>query len=166
MPAPSLSVQELFALVRESPARARITLGADHVLVPLEPWVAAAPPVNITAPGAHVVATGAGRQVPVLGAACYPLALEAAMAVGRAGGAALVIDQPTVSRIHAEITWSRGAFSMVEKGSYNGTLLNQRVLQPGESIELRNGDVLIFGEAQLLFGDLDHLAKLIEVRRR
>jgi pSer/pThr/pTyr-binding forkhead associated (FHA) protein len=99
--------------------------------------------------------------VPALGTACFPLPESGAMTVGRTSSAAVVIDQPTVSRIHAEINCVDGVFSIHDKGSYNGTVLNHRVLEQGEAIELKNGDVVIFGEAQLVFGDLKHLAKLI-----
>ncbi len=170
MPSPHVVVHQLFALLKQSPAKARAAIGTDHVLVPLEPWAASefeedAGAVTLTGLG-HLVATGAGKQVPVLGVACYPLPAVGPLTVGRTSNAGVIIDQPTVSRVHAEINCVGGVFSVLDKGSYNGTVLNQRVLEQGEAIELRNGDVVIFGEAQLVFGDLEHLAKLIEVRRR
>jgi hypothetical protein len=167
---PHVVVHHLFELLKQSPAKARAAIGTEHVLVPLEPWVASdleedTGAVTLTGVG-HLVATGAGKQVPVLGVACYPLPLEGPLTVGRTSTAGVVIDQPTVSRIHAEINCVGGIFSVLDKGSYNGTVLNQRVLEQGEALELQNGDVVTFGEAQLVFGDLVHLAKLIEVRRR
>jgi hypothetical protein len=158
-------VHRLFTMLKQSPEKARAQLGAKHVLVPLEPWVASEDEeetgtVTLTGRG-HLVSTGAGKHVPALGTVCYPLPLTGPVTVGRTSSAALVIDQPTVSRIHAEINCVDGIFSVLDKGSYNGTVLNHRVLEQGEAIELKNGDVVVFGEAQLVFGDLDHLAKLI-----
>ena len=171
MAVPRVIVHHLFALLKQSPEKARAAIGADHVLVPLEPWVSSddaeedTGAATLTGMG-HLVVTGAGKQVPVLGVVCYPLGLEGPLTVGRTSSAAVIIDQPTVSRLHAEINCVGGVFSVLDRGSYNGTVVNERVLEQGEALELQNGDVVIFGEAQLVFGDLVHLAKLIEVRRR
>jgi hypothetical protein len=158
-------VHQLFKLLKESPAKARAALGTDHVLVPLEPWVTEdgeEGPTAVTIAGlGHLVSTGAGRQVPALASAVYPLLPVEMVTVGRTSSAGMIVDQPTVSRIHAEIHCIGGVFSVLDRGSYNGTVLNQRVLEQGEAIELRNGDVVIFGEAQVVFADMEHLATLL-----
>jgi len=170
MPASSLSVHELFTLLRQSIDKASEALGAKHALVPLEPWLMdpegiedMTGTVTLTGRG-HLVATAAGRQVPVLRALAYPLK-GASLSVGRTSKADLVIDQPTVSRIHAEILLRDDGFCVSDRGSYNGTMLNNRVLDPNEVAALNDGDVVVFGEAQTVFGSLPHLASLIRARR-
>jgi pSer/pThr/pTyr-binding forkhead associated (FHA) protein len=164
-----LSVNALFNLLKQSVPAAREALGADHALVPLEPWATSreSEAMNATQTGrAHLVITSAGRQVPVLRAVVYPLAPEPLLAVGRTSKSRLVIDQPTVSRSHADIVHASGSFEVVDKGSYNGTMVNDRVLEPNEKVTLRDGDVVVFGEAQMVFGSLSHLAQLIRGPRR
>jgi hypothetical protein len=163
-----LSVNALFNLLKQSVPAAREALGADHALVPLEPWATNrdSEVMNATQTGrAHLVVTAAGRQIPVLRAVVYPLAPEPLLAVGRTSKSSLVIDQPTVSRSHADIVHQSGGFEVVDKGSYNGTMVNDRVLEPNEKVQLHDGDVVVFGEAQMVFGSLAHLAQLIRPRR-
>jgi pSer/pThr/pTyr-binding forkhead associated (FHA) protein len=161
-----LPVHTLFTLLRESLDKAGEALGATHALVPLEPWLMdpegvedMTGTVTLTGRG-HLVATAAGRQVPVLRAQAYPLR-GASLSIGRTSKADLVIDQPTVSRIHAEILLRDDGYCVSDRGSYNGTMLNNRVLDPNEVAALSDGDVVVFGEAQTVFGSLPHLAALI-----
>jgi hypothetical protein len=164
-----LSVNALFNLLKQSVPAAREALGADHALVPLEPWATSrdSEVMNTTQTGrAHLVITAAGRQIPVLRAVVYPLAPESLLAVGRTSKSAIIIDQPTVSRSHADIVHDAKGFEVVDKGSYNGTMVNDRVLEPNEKVLLHDGDVVVFGEAQMVFGSLTHLAQLIRGPRR
>jgi pSer/pThr/pTyr-binding forkhead associated (FHA) protein len=169
VPPRPLSVNALFNLLKQSVASAQEALGATHALVPLEPWATTreAELMSATQTGrAHLVITAAGRQIPVLRAAVCPLEALPSLAVGRTSKSALVIDQPTVSRTHADIVHAGGTFQIVDKGSYNGTMVNDRVLEPNEKVPLRDGDVVVFGEAQMVFGSLEHLALLIRGPRR
>jgi hypothetical protein len=166
----NVSVDSLFTLVRRSVEEARKLLGTDHVLIPLEPWETPRAPrdyapntVTLTRRG-HLMMTSAGQQVPVLHAACYPLRGDGPLFVGRAAKAAVLVEQPTVSRHHADFTLVEGTVRLIDRGSYNGTMLNDRVLDQGEAVELKAGDVIIFGEAQLMYGSLDHLARLLRGR--
>lgn len=74
--------------------------------------------------------------------------------IGRQGSASaeLEIPHPTVSSSHAELLASAepGRVQIVDKGSTNGTYINEVLLQPGVCAELRDGDQLRFG----LFGSL------------
>ncbi len=162
---PRVSVHHFFQILIRSVADARAAVGADHALVPLEPWASAdgeTATVTVTLTGrGHLVSTHAGKQVPVLQAEVFPLPAGGALLVGRTSRANLVIDQPTISRLHAELQWREGSFCVLDKGSYNGTMVNHRVLEQGESVTLDDGDVVIFGEAQLVFGSLPHLASLV-----
>ena len=166
---PRVSVHQLFALLERSIEGARTALGADHVLVPLEPWTSSEDSVvtaAVTLTGrAHLVTTGAGRQVPVLAAACVPLTGNVPLPVGRTSKATITIDQPTISRLHAELRPTAAGFALADKGSYNGTMVNNRVLEQGEVVILKEGDVVVFGEAQLVYGTLGHLAAMIKQAR-
>jgi hypothetical protein len=162
-----LTVESLFTLVRRSVEEARKLLGTDHVLIPLEPWEVPQVArdyfpntITLTRRG-HLMMTSAGQQVPVLQATCYPLRAEGTLFVGRMAKAAVFVEQPTVSRHHADFTFADGALRLIDRGSYNGTMLNDRVLDQGEAVEVRAGDVVVFGEAQLMYGSLEHLAGLL-----
>ena len=68
--------------------------------------------------------------------------------IGRSGGCDIVVDDPNVSRRHAEIRRLGEGFSLVDLGSTNGTEVNgQRV---GET-SLMNGDVIGVGTTRLTF---------------
>lgn len=171
MPASPLSVHALFTLLKQSVESASATLGAAHALIPLEPWLIGGEAedlttgtVTLTGRG-HLVVTAAGRQVPVLRARAYPLSGQP-LSVGRTSKADLIVDQPTVSRIHAELSAQGGVFQVTDRGSYNGTMVNSRVLDPNELTLLQDGDVVVFGEAQTVFTSLQHLARLIMSGRR
>lgn len=166
-----LSVHSLFTLLRQSIPAAQEALGAMYALIPLEPWALAGDEIEemtgtVTLTGrGHLVVTAAGRQVPVLRARAYPLG-SSNVSIGRTSKADLVIDQPTVSRIHAEISLQSGGYQVADRSSYNGTMVNNRVLDPNEVVPLQDGDVVVFGEAQTMFGGLPHLAQLIKSVRR
>jgi len=68
--------------------------------------------------------------------------------VGRHPNANIFLDDVTVSRRHAEITRSRGAFDLVDQRSLNGTYVD------GERVDralLRNGDEVRIGKFRLNF---------------
>ncbi len=159
-------VSALFQLLRSTSERAETNVGASLLLVPLEPWSFAegeAPPIErATVPGrGQLLPTTSGKHQPVLGATCLLLMAGGPKLLGRSDTVDLVVDQPTVSRLHAEIVDVAEHFSIRDRGSYNGTLVNNRVLLPEDLQSLSNGDVIILGEAQLLFTSLDHLRTLL-----
>jgi len=68
--------------------------------------------------------------------------------IGRSSGCDVVVDDPNVSRRHAEIRRLGEGYSLVDLGSTNGTEVNgQRV---GET-SLMNGDVIGVGTTRLTF---------------
>jgi hypothetical protein len=68
--------------------------------------------------------------------------------IGRSSGCDIVLDDPNVSRRHAEIRRLGDGYSLVDLGSTNGTEVNgQRV---GETA-LMNGDVIGVGTTRLTF---------------
>jgi pSer/pThr/pTyr-binding forkhead associated (FHA) protein len=54
-----------------------------------------------------------------------------------------------VSRQHAEIVWKRGALHIVDRGSANGTYLNDQRLEADEPHILHDGDSLRLGQLRL-----------------
>lgn len=68
--------------------------------------------------------------------------------LGRHPDSDIVLDDITVSRRHAEIDADRGAHRVRDKGSLNGTYVNQRRVDDGE---LRQGDELQIGKFRLVF---------------
>jgi hypothetical protein len=86
---------------------------------------------------------GAERAVP----------LPPELTVGRGPGAALTLDDPGASRLHARIRLSEGGAAEVEDlGSKNGLVLNGRPVPRGPT-PLRTGDELTVGATVLRFVD-------------
>jgi Protein of unknown function (DUF3662)/FHA domain len=73
---------------------------------------------------------------------------QSVVVLGRSSGCDIVVDDPNVSRRHAEIRRLGEGYSLVDLGSTNGTEVNgQRV---GET-SLMNGDVIGVGTTRLTF---------------
>lgn len=80
-----------------------------------------------------------------------PMTQETSLLVGRLPDCELVVDDPSVSKHHARLTWSSktGQTVVEDLGSSNGTLLNgARVRAP---TPLKDADELSFGSAGFLF---------------
>ena len=70
--------------------------------------------------------------------------LKSNMSLGRDQTADIVIDDPTVSRKHAEIVHSNDEFVLMDLGSKNGSFVNEvKVDRMGQS--LKDGDEIRFG---------------------
>ena len=69
--------------------------------------------------------------------------------VGRAQDNQVVLDDPTVSRHHAWIKSQGEEFLVFDIGSANGTFVNDQPVE--EPFRLENGDVVRFGEVDLVF---------------
>jgi hypothetical protein len=86
------------------------------------------------------------------GAAPVVLALDWAgttetLLLGRHCGCDVVVDQPTVSRRHAQLIFRDGSWVLHDLGSTNGTIVNgARVTR----CQLRPGDQLTLGERHLV----------------
>jgi NADPH-dependent 2,4-dienoyl-CoA reductase/sulfur reductase-like enzyme/pSer/pThr/pTyr-binding forkhead associated (FHA) protein len=65
--------------------------------------------------------------------------------VGRQAGIPLLIDQGTVSRRHAEISYANGQYILRDLGSTNGTFVNGMRLQPQSTYILKPNDHVRFG---------------------
>ncbi|MGV0023704.1 FHA domain-containing protein [Phormidesmis priestleyi] len=63
--------------------------------------------------------------------------------IGRSSQCAIVLSQPSISRCHFAIGYHPGrGFYLIDLGSRNGTLINQRRLPVLEKHPLRHGDLI------------------------
>jgi hypothetical protein len=69
--------------------------------------------------------------------------------LGRSRDADIVVDDPNVSRKHAEVRPSGGSWIVRDLGSTNGVKVNGRRIQGPQS--LRQGDVIELGTARVTF---------------
>lgn len=73
-----------------------------------------------------------------------PIRLELPqVTVGRSAGCHLVLDDPSVSRLHAEIVHAHGEYEVRDLGSTNGTLVNDESIS---NHQLTAGDLIQFGD--------------------
>jgi hypothetical protein len=85
--------------------------------------------------------------------ATLPEALDRAeLMVGRLPDCDLVIEDPSVSKRHAVIQWDRvmRRCTVSDSGSTNGTMVNGAGLG-GPEIQLRDGDLVLFGNVPFCF---------------
>jgi pSer/pThr/pTyr-binding forkhead associated (FHA) protein/tetratricopeptide (TPR) repeat protein len=92
----------------------------------------------------------------------YPL--KGKLLVGRAPPAAVLLEDDSISRKHAELERNpRGAVFLRDLGSANGTLLNgERIAQ--EPVEISPGDIIQFGMVEVVYESGDE-ASNVPVRR-
>ena len=92
----------------------------------------------------HLQSPGAGAQ---------PMALTVtpgtAAIVGRSHNAQAPVDDPEVSRRHAQFETADGLLYAADLGSANGTFLNGKRLG-GEGIEVRSGDYIDVGNSRIV----------------
>ena len=68
--------------------------------------------------------------------------------VGRHHHSDVVIDDPSISRRHAEITYSGEGYFVSDIGSKNGTFVNQDNIGKSQR-RLENGDEITFGPGEI-----------------
>jgi hypothetical protein len=95
--------------------------------------------------------------------------------IGRAPSNDIVLDYPRVSKHHATITSQEGSgFVITDAGSTNGTIVNERQLEKGETVDLANGDrielggdfVATFYTPSGLFAYINRLADEMDSKKR
>ncbi|MFL5354655.1 FHA domain-containing protein [Archangium sp.] len=82
-----------------------------------------------------------------------PLREQDVLAVGRLPSCDLVINEPSVSKQHAELSWVERTRTCRVKDlrSTNGTFLNGQELGPEREYLVQDGDLLRFGDADFAF---------------
>ena len=74
---------------------------------------------------------------------------SASTTIGRQPTCGIVISDPSISRVHAEIVRRDGEWWLIDKGSTNGTTLNgSPVIEP---LALNHGDSIVFGSVAVRF---------------
>ena len=68
--------------------------------------------------------------------------------IGRDKSNDIVLDEPDVSRRHAQIRRENDRYEIIDQGSSNGTSINERLIS---SCELKDGDLIKFGGLELAF---------------
>ena len=78
-----------------------------------------------------------------------PLPASGEVRIGRAPGSDLMIDDPSISRSHAQLSIGP-PLALTDLGSANGTRVRERMLSSGETIDIAPGDVILLGNATLI----------------
>ncbi len=95
-----------------------------------------------------------------------PLDSHEALRVGRLPDCDVVIDDPSVSKHHATLSWDQATTqaNVSDEGSSNGTLVNGIELKASRAIN--DGDEVTFGDASFLFLRTKSLhARLVNSRK-
>lgn len=155
-----LSTQELRALVKSLDAKAFVAQLGPFALVQRPPAEAMGDP-NAGIPQTAMAST-AHREQGVLGlifefdnlhvATLPPMTGEDTLSVGRLPDCDLIVDEASVSKRHAMLTWHEDTqrCSLKDLGSTNGTFLNASIKLHGE-VSLRDGDIISFGDVQFWY---------------
>jgi pSer/pThr/pTyr-binding forkhead associated (FHA) protein len=73
------------------------------------------------------------------------------MTIGRQVGAYLLIDNDSVSRRHAEISFANKQYVLRDLGSSNGTFVNETRLEADKVYILKTNDQIRFGKVKFMF---------------
>lgn len=80
-----------------------------------------------------------------------PLSQTKVISIGRQVGAYFLVDNGSVSRRHAEISYANGQYVLRDVGSANGTFVNDKRLASGSTHLLAHNDRVRFGNVSFLF---------------
>ncbi len=70
--------------------------------------------------------------------------------IGRDATCDIVLHSDKVSSLHAEITlMNSGDIMLEDKGSRNGTFIQNQAIKPGKPVNVRRGDAIRFGDVEL-----------------
>ena len=95
-------------------------------------------------------ATRPGRPFLILNGRRHINLLQAIVSVGRAVDNDIIIEDPRVSRHHAQLRLRYGRYVVYDLGGGGGTQING---YPIEECVLHSGDVLSFGGIQVIYGE-------------
>ena len=85
-------------------------------------------------------ATGQKKDTDRLGAARRFTFTEEGGSIGRTPGNAWVLNHELVSKLHAEVGFDNGVFTLEDRGSSNGTAINGAKIDSGVPYQIRDGD--------------------------
>ncbi len=78
------------------------------------------------------------------------------LSAGRTGGSDLMLDDASVSKMHASLAVSKdGELSVADTGSTNGTFINGTRISYGKATRLNDGDRVTFGAVDVVFDLVD-----------
>jgi pSer/pThr/pTyr-binding forkhead associated (FHA) protein len=77
--------------------------------------------------------------------------LKQSVTIGREDTNDLTFASPTVSRVHAAVTFNGDRWYVEDRGSFNGTFLNGTRVHPGTPLPLRHADRIGIGAETLIF---------------
>jgi hypothetical protein len=86
------------------------------------------------------------------------------IAIGRAKRNDVVIEDDTISSVHAAIQDNDGVCLLIDRGSSNGTFVNHERLRAGEPVPLASGDCVRFGRRVYYFLSGERLLLFLELR--
>lgn len=104
-------------------------------------------------------ASGHGSVSPTLSSGLYGLkgekinqtirTAEQEITIGRSRKNYIRLRHPSVSRLHAVIFWKQDRYFIRDYGSSVGTFVNRRKIPPHQPVQLKNGDEIKFGVADV-----------------
>ena len=75
--------------------------------------------------------------------------------IGRDPSCDIVLHSDKVSSLHAEITlMNSGDILLEDKGSHNGTFIQNQAIKPGKPVNIRRGDAIRFGDVELMWSQV------------
>lgn len=75
--------------------------------------------------------------------------------IGRDASCDIVLHSEKVSSLHAEITlMNSGDILLEDKGSRNGTFIQNQAIKPGKPVNVRRGDAIRFGDVELQWSQI------------
>ena len=91
-----------------------------------------------------------GRPFLILEGQHHVNLLQPVISVGRALGNAVIVEDPRISRYHAQLRRRYGRYVLYDLGSSGGTQING---YPVEECVLHSGDVISFAGVQVIYGE-------------
>ena len=73
--------------------------------------------------------------------------------IGRDTESTIVLNHPSISKKHAKIDYDTNANTafLIDLNSTHGTFINDKKLSPNQSIQLKSGDILSFGQSEVKY---------------
>ncbi len=102
------------------------------------------------AEAAEIVTAPPGRPFLILGGQRHVNLVQAVVSIGRALDNDVIIEDPRISRRHAQLRRRYGRYVLYDVGSSSGTKIND---YPVEECVLHAGDVISFAGVQVIYGE-------------